>query len=101
MKIKVEHAELKNVEKEIIEASTDLTSEIELWINNIEALGTIWQGIDAEVFRNKSLIYMEKLLDIPECYNEMASFISNSNKLYQESDENFKNDFVREAKENE
>ena len=97
MNLKVKHNELNNVKKNLNANSEKLNTEIELWLNCIEKLRTIWQGDDANLFCDKAEGYVSRMKVISSSFDTIGNFIKEADDVYLEKDMKLKNNLEKEA----
>lgn len=89
MLVKVDHRELENI-KDVMKTDSDLLDEeINVMLNNLEKLRTIWQGEDSDKFYNNAFNYISRMKTITNAMGVMGEFIYNMNNNYQENDKQF------------
>ena len=101
MIVKVKHKELNDVKNKMFNDAERLNVEIDNLLQYLTELQGVWQGTDAEVFRDEAYNYINKMRGISECFNVMGNFINNANGTYEQSDNNLKKDLEKEAQDSE
>ncbi len=89
MLLKVKHAELNQVNKELVAGSQDLDTEIDKMLKQIEVLRTIWQGEDATQYCDHANAYFTVMKNIPKAMRNMSKVIEGANNGYKDNDEAF------------
>jgi len=87
--LKVKHAELNQVTKELVSGSQDLDTEIDKMLKEIETLRTIWQGEDAVQFCDHANAYFTTMKNIPIAMRNMGKVMESANNGYRDNDEAF------------
>lgn len=95
MKIAVNHDELRDVEKELLDCSNLLEQELKNMLLILNDLNDVWDGKDSYDFIMKTSNYIESVSQIPSSLRSFSSFIGNANSKYEESDNELKNDIER------
>lgn len=89
MLLKVNHEELRNVKDVMKNNSNLLDEEINVMLNNLEKLRTIWQGDDSDKFYDNAFNYISRMKTITNAMGVMGEFINNMNNNYEENDKQF------------
>ncbi len=89
MLLKVKHAELNQVNKELVAGSQDLDTEIDKMLKEIDMLRTIWQGEDAVQFCDHANAYFTTMKNIPVAMRNINKVIEGANNGYKDNDEAF------------
>ncbi len=89
MLLKVKHAELNQVSKELLTGSQDLDTEIDKMLKEIDMLRTIWQGEDAVQFCDHANAYFTTMKNIPVAMRNINKVIEGANNGYKDNDEAF------------
>ncbi|MBR1385852.1 MAG: WXG100 family type VII secretion target [Bacilli bacterium] len=97
MILKVRHDELNNVKNSIYKDKDILDGEIENLLKSAETLRGIWQGKDSTAFCNNFVNYANKMKNISITFQNIAHFIEQANKGYEERDEEFAHSLKMEA----
>ena len=99
MLIKVKHEELKQV-KDVMKKDGDLLDdEINVLLEQMEKLKTIWQGQDADVFYNHVYDYINKMKNIPNAMRHISEYINKANNRFADSDDAFSKQLQTEVEE--
>jgi len=97
MILKVKHGELKSVKDVTLKDSELLDQEINVLLEQIAKLQTIWQGQDSDFFCNNVSDYVNKMKSIPVCYRNLGNFINDVNNRYSQHDEAFSRELETEV----
>lgn len=95
MNLRVNHEGLNEFYDLSNNESEYLKEKIEFWLEKIEELREIWQGIDADEFYENAKHYFEKMKIIPEFYDSVNDFTIKANRVYKNVDEESKKDFKK------
>jgi len=99
MEIKLKHEELGQVKKVMEKDAQEFDSDIMKLREQIDILGTIWQGQDAEIFCKHAAEYFDKMRELPVAMGKMGLFIGKANGNFQENDESFSKELETEVDE--
>ena len=91
--LKVKYEELEKIKNNSKKNAELLDQEIALWLNSIENLKRVWQGIDSENFCLSTERYLTKLRFVSTLFNNISEFIDKANQLYNYEDLKFKRKF--------
>ena len=97
MLLKVKYDEVEDVTKTMNKDSDAYETEIDKMLKDIEKLGMIWEGQDAQIFCKHFTEYLTKMKQIPSTLKNMSKFIDKASKGYSENDDKFSRDLEKEA----
>lgn len=99
MDLRVNHDELDNFYDLSRNESEFLREEIDVWLEKIEELKTIWQGEDADEFYENVRNYFERMHILPEFYDSVNDFVIGANKEYRNTDLESRDEIQKVVKE--
>ncbi len=101
MQVQVNKSEIENLYNQMTIHTSDLYDQIKNYKCDLVKLKKAYKSYESKTVLDTFTLYLEKLMMVPNTYDELTQVIKESGNSYIESDSSFKVELERENNEDE